>query len=273
VIRHSAIYEGTVVHRRFTPVEHRFRYRLFMLYIDLDELGAVFDGRLLWSRRRPAPGRFDRRDYHGDPDVPLHEAVRRTVHRETGIRPEGPIRLLTHARYFGHCFNPVSFYYCFDPDGKRVETVVAEVTNTPWSERHAYVMRRDDEDGDLRFAPEKVLHVSPFEGMDVTHDWRFTEPGPGLGVHMTSTRDGTRVFDAALGLTRSALTTRALNLALVRHPLMTARVVGAIHLEAARLWLKGAPFYPHPSKRMPAPPPGGAGASHEHHDLLADRSR
>ena len=141
----SCIYRGHVRHRRFTPVEHAFRYPLFMMYLDLDELPHVLDVHPLWSARRPAPAWFRRRDYHGDAAVPLDEAVRATVAEQTGSRPRGPIRLLTHLRYFGYCFNPVSFYYCFDEEDRRVETIVAEVNNTPWGERHCYVLPMSEE--------------------------------------------------------------------------------------------------------------------------------
>ena len=117
-----------------------FRYPLFMAYLDLDELPELFDGRLLWSARRPAVAWFRRADYLGAPGTPLDEAVRELVLERTGIGLDGPIRLLTHLRYLGHCFNPVSFYYCYDPPGERVRAVVAHVTNTPWGERHAYVL-------------------------------------------------------------------------------------------------------------------------------------
>ena len=136
----SCLYNGWVRHRRFAPRAHAFRYRLFMAYLDLTELDHVFRGRWFWSTRRPALAWFRRADYLGNPSVPLDQAVRDAVERDTGMRPRGPIRLLTHLRYFGHGFNPVSFYYCFDPADTRVETIVAEITNTPWAERHAYVL-------------------------------------------------------------------------------------------------------------------------------------
>src|SRR3954447_5669153 len=123
---------------------------------------------------RPPRGRlvrFERSDYLGDPRIPLDEAVRALVAERTGNRPAGPIRVLTQLRSFGYCFNPVSFYYCFDEAGERVQTVVAEVTNTPWGERHAYVVERRGP-GILKGDSEKVLHVSPFMGMDHRYDWR-----------------------------------------------------------------------------------------------------
>ena len=127
----SCIYEGVVRHARHRPVRHKFSFRLFLLYLDLDEIDAVFADRLFWSANRPAPARFRRADHLGDPDLPLDEAVRRLVRNRTGSRPGGPVRLLTHLSYFGYCFNPISIFFCFSPDGSAVEFLVMEVSNTP----------------------------------------------------------------------------------------------------------------------------------------------
>lgn len=223
-----------------------------MAYLDLDELPGLFDGRWLWSARRPAVAWFRRKDYLGDPAVPLADAVRELVTERTGVRPGGPIRLLTHLRYFGYCFNPVSFYYCFDSSGERVVAVVAEVTNTPWGERHAYVMpvAQPENRGTARVMRdrfEKRLHVSPLMGMDHVYDWRLTEPAERLLVHIESQAPtGERVFDATLSLHRRAITEWSLRRALVRHPLLTARIVARIYTHALRLKLRGATYFPHP---------------------------
>ncbi|KAA3624832.1 MAG: DUF1365 domain-containing protein, partial [Proteobacteria bacterium] len=176
----SCIYVGQVRHRRFAPARHGFSYRLFMMYLDLSELDRVFDGRWLWSATRPALARFRRSDYLGDPGVNLDTAVRDLVEARGVPRPTGPIRLLTHLRYFGYCFNPASFYYCFDAGGRFVEAIVVEVTNTPWAERHAYVLTAE-KNGDpvtcRNLALRKGFHVSPFMPMDIDYDWRFSDPG------------------------------------------------------------------------------------------------
>src|SRR5262249_12947006 len=139
----SCIYEGWVRHRRLTPVAHAFRYPLFMMYLDLDELDRVFAGRWLWSVTRPAIPRFKRADYFGDPSLPLKQAVLQEVQRASGRAPKGPVRLLTHLRYWGYSFNPISLYFCFAPDGETLDGVVAEVRNTPWGERKPYVLTRN----------------------------------------------------------------------------------------------------------------------------------
>ena len=231
-------------HRRRGPERHAFRYRLFMMYLDLGELPRLFDGIPGWSVERPNLASFRRRDYLGPADRPLDDCVRDLVERRTGRRPAGPVRLLTHMRYWGYCFNPVSFYYCFAADGRGVESVVAEINNTPWGERHAYVLQRDA--GGLRSRFAKEFHVSPFMPMEQEYDWHFGDPGRRLVVHMAN-REGDEVrFDATLALRRRSLRARALARVLCVHPLMTARVSAAIYWQALRLLLKRAPFYSHP---------------------------
>jgi DUF1365 family protein len=247
----SAIYRGTVRHRRATPVEHAFRYRVFMMYLDLDELPGLFDGRWLWSARGPAPAWFRRADHLGDPAEPLADSVRRLVLERTGLALTGPVRLLTHLRYWGYVQNPVSFYYCFDAAGVTVEAVVAEVTNTPWGERHAYVLTDGPAGSAGRSRFRKALHVSPFMPMGQEYRWRIEAPAERLDIHMQSVEAGERVFDATLRLDRVPLTGPALAKALFLFPWMTATVVFGIYWQACRLWWKGVPFHSNPRSQVP----------------------
>jgi uncharacterized protein len=246
----SCLYEGFVRHRRTSP-RHELRFPLFMAYLDLQELPALFDSSTLWSARRPALAWFRRADYLGDPQTPLREAVAALVAERTGIALEGPVRLLTHLRYLGHCFNPVSFYYCYDAPGEHVRAVVADVTNTPWGERHAYVMPVDSPQARpvMRGEFAKALHVSPLMGMEHSYDWRLTQPGERLSVHITSTHAGGELaFEATLALRRRELDASQLRRALLRYPALTMRLTAHIYAHALGLKLRGARWHPHPER-------------------------
>jgi DUF1365 family protein len=245
----SCLYRGWVRHRRYGSVPHELRTTLFMLQLDLDELPELFDGYRIASARGRALAEFRRSDHLGAPARPLAEEIRSLVGARIGVRPGGPIRLLTNLRHLGHCFNPVSFYYCYeDASAARVQAIVAEVTNTPWGERHAYVLRNDGPCGSImRGRFEKEFHVSPFMGMDHTYSWRLTPPGERLIAHIESERGGAVVFDATLSLQRRQLTPGALAQLLARYPLLTLRTVRQIYSNGLRLRLKGAPYFPNPS--------------------------
>lgn len=255
----SALYRGWVRHRRFLPRPHHFRLPLFMLYLDLEEIDSVFAGRWLWSARRTALARFRREDYLGDASTTLDDSVRTLVAASLGRRPAGPIRMLTHLRYFGYIQNPVTFYYCWDDTEASPVAIVAEITNTPWGERHAYVLseptRRTARSAtfDLR----KAFHVSPFMPMEIDYAWSFGVPGEHLTVHMENRaraagRGSSKLFDATLVLARQPIDGKGLATVLTRHPWLSARVALGIYWNAARLWAKKIPFHAHPAKRAAA---------------------
>lgn len=246
---HSCIYHGYVEHTRLQPLRHQFRYSAFMMYLDLAELDRVFRGSWLWSTRWPTVAWFRRRDHLGDPHLPLDVAVRDLVEQQTGTRPTGPIRLLTNLRYFGYVMNPVSYYYCFDQHDN-LQAVVAEIHNTPWGERHCYVItpwKDHSSDGVIRFEHQKAFHVSPFMPMDLRYHWQFNTPGPELDVKVSLSREKLHIFHAELTLSRLPLTGFNRMRTLVRFPFMTAKVVAAIYWQALRLRLKKFPYYAHPN--------------------------
>jgi DUF1365 family protein len=146
----------------------------------------------------------------------------------------------------------VSFYYCYASDGETLETIVAEVNNTPWNEQYCYVLPRALNMGRgsaWRFRPEKKMHVSPFIGMDVDYDWTFTQPADRLTVFMAASREQQRFFEASMNMLRTEITGRALARVLFAYPFMTVKVIVTIHWQALRLWWKRCPIYPHPRKR------------------------
>ncbi|CAB4932235.1 unannotated protein [freshwater metagenome] len=239
-----AIYRGLLEHRRLTPVEHAFALPVQMTLVDLDALPGAFDGLPLWSARRPAPVWLRRADYADGGSAPLAGVIRDLVRERTGATPEGPVRMLTNLRTLGYVFNPITVYLC-GVAGDAHEVVVLEVTNTPWGERHWYVLSG----AQARAAQfSKALHVSPF--LEMAGDYRFALEGPDEHLRMTLEllRAGIPVFQARLTLRRRTLTPRLAVRSLLERPFMTYRVTAEIHRQAFALWRKRVPFVPHPGR-------------------------
>ena len=244
----SCIYLGTLYHHRYLPRENKFTYMVFFMFLDLNELEQVFAGRWLWSVGRANLANFKRSDYLGPPELSLDQAVRDRVEKEFGERPDGPIRMLTHLRYLGHCFNPVTFYYCYNKADNDVAFIVVEITNTPWRERHSYVLCNNSQ-GDAkekRFQFKKAFHISPFMDMDFRYDWHFQDPGNSLFIHMENYKEQTKYFEAILKMKRREISGSSLAWVLLRFPAMTLKVLSMIYWQAFRLWLKKTPYYEHP---------------------------
>jgi DUF1365 family protein len=240
----SALYDGTIRHRRLAERSHSFCHRTSMLYLNLEEIDEVVGGVL--CRKRPGLVRFRRADYLGDPSKPLDSEVRELVRARLGVEATGPICVLTHARAFGHCFNPVSLYYCFDLCRGDLVALVADVTNTPWGERHAYVFRGTSGVRRLVGTEDKALHVSPFMDMDVRYECHATLPGDSLFVYFRAAKVGVPVLDANLRMRRRPLTKRLLLAETLRHPGGSRLVLALIYLHAAVLWVKGVRMRSHP---------------------------
>ena len=243
---HNYIFKGTIRHRRFFPFLQNFKYNTFMSFFDISEIENLFTKSIFWNVNKPAIVSYYRSDYHGDPSISLDQAIRRTVLEKQNINLDGPIKILTHLRYFGYCFNPVSFYYCYEKDGKNLKMIVAEVTNTPWNERHCYFIT-SKKNKSFRQNLKKEFHVSPFWDMGHDYDWYFSDVSESLSVNMINYKHKNKVFDATLTLnTRKKLTKLNLFKTAIRFPLITFIVFLRIHFQAFKLWIKGATFYNHP---------------------------
>ena len=245
---HSRLFEGTVRHRRHENGAHKFDYSLDLALLDLDELNDL-PSHLPWRGKRWAPRSFRRSDYFGAQDSDLKSAVRDRVLADLGFRPEGRILLLTQLRSFGYLFNPVSFYLCHDEDHQLV-AVIAEITNTPWRERHAYVLdaRSETPQAAYFWSFEKVFHVSPFHGMDHIYRWRLQLHKNGLVIAMVNEREDKRVFDVTLSGEFRGLQRQGVTRQVRRSPFQSQRLHLAIYWHALRLFLKRATFHRHPRK-------------------------
>ncbi len=250
----TALYVGHVSHRRFRPVEHRFRFPLFLAFLDIDRIPEDLEVSRLVSAGRFNWASFRQEDHLGDPALPLRDRLRLDALAHGLTLPDGPVFLLTHLRYLGYCFNPVSYFYCHDRDGA-LRLVLADVHNT-FGERHSYWMDAASAatgDGALRFDVPKSFHVSPFLSMDCSYRWTLTEPGGTLRVRVAETEAGVFTFDADLQLVRQPWTASSIRRTLFRFPWMTLKVIAAIHWEALWLWIKRVPVFTHPGK-APSPP-------------------
>lgn len=253
IVPRSAIYQGTIRHQRKIPVINQFEYAIFMMLLDLDELPELFDPYWFWSARKPNICSFNNKDHLKNllkNTQDFKKSVVDLVKEHKNITLSGPIKLLTHLRYWGYGFNPVSFYYCYDALGENIEVIVAEVNNTPWREQHCYIMSKEESVADdfnhQRYFFPKGFHVSPLMSMDFQYEWSFTMPSEKLWVHMKNWQNEKEYFNATLALTRKEITHESLAAILLKHPFMTAKVITGIYWQALRTRLKGAHFYPHP---------------------------
>jgi hypothetical protein len=247
----SALYSGWIAHRRFAPRAHQFRYRIGLLYLDLDEQEAVLGLSPLSGDSRFAPFSFRESDYlkaFTGTGLRLIDAVRQQVGQVIGHEPQGSICLLTQARSWGLAFNPVSFFYCHEADGQ-LAAILCEVTNTPWRERYHYVLPARAVEGlqsqHQHFAVAKAFHVSPFLPRDLEYRMSFSPAAQKLGVHMADWQGELKLFDATLNLQREALDRHSLHRYLRRFPWMTAKTCLAIYWQAVRLLLKRTPIFAH----------------------------
>lgn len=236
----SCLYRGEVMHRRLRPVPHRFTYRVFWLLLDLDELPTLATGARLLSVARPNLLSFRPSDHGPGDGTPLLPWALARLARAGIVLAQPRIRLLTFPRLLGYAFTPLSIFCC--EDGDRLAAVIYEVRNT-FGERHHYVLPAD---GGAAQACGKSFHVSPFLGMDALYRFRLAPPGERLALSIRQEDGRGPVMIACMRGKRLPLGDGSILSCLVRDPLMTPKVTVGIHLEALRLWLKGAQHFRRP---------------------------
>ncbi|NLS11457.1 DUF1365 domain-containing protein [Vibrio sp. SM6] len=245
----SRLYCGQVRHRRFIPVTHELNYSLFMLGIDLDELPQLEQTLWGFGQRWWHWARWRRQDYLGTGD--LKTCVQQKVAELTGEHVTGRVVAVCHLRYLGLYFSPVNFYYLYDEQGSW-RYLLAEVSNTPWNERHYYAINASAGANHCHWQHAKAFHVSPFNPIEQQYHWRLKPLGKHLSVSLACHQDE-KHFDATLAMSGTELTSRRLLKQLAKVPVQTLKVMLGIYWHALKLWIKGAPFYPHPNTASLAP--------------------
>jgi len=219
-----------------------------MLCVDLNELPHIFKPYWFWSSKSWNLAFFRRKDHLGDPKISLDISVRNLVEQKTGTRPQGPISLITHFCYFGYRINPVSFYFCFDKNKKNLDSVIAEINNTPWGEQHCYVFKCDpySKNKKDKFTFDKQFHISPFMSMNLKYVWYLSRPSNKFSVEMETWKNQKKILQVKFNTARTQISHASLGRVLIQYPLVTFKVLWGIYFQAFRLWLKKVPFHTHP---------------------------
>jgi DUF1365 family protein len=254
MIHPSCIYAGHVIHKRLRPRVHRLRYRVFWLLLDLDDIDRLSSKLRIFSRNHfNLIGFFDR-DHGAGNAVPLR-AQAETLLRKAGCRPDDvvAIKLLCMPRIMGYTFNPLSVYFCYRRDGA-LEAIIYEVHNT-FGERHSYVIPGYGATSKIEQSCDKEFYVSPFLGMDMSYTFQVSLPDAHVSIAIEGNERGDPVLAASLSGKRQELTDIALLKAFMTHPLLTMKVVIAIHWQALRLVLKGFHVHAHEPEVRPRSDP------------------
>ena len=237
----SAIYEGKLFHERIQPKSHKFTYSVFMMYCCLSELDEILALSPLWGKGRLNLARFCRSDFHGNPNLSLEDSVKNTVSEQLGFRPDGDVFVLANLRYFGFIMNPLVTYYCYNSSDQLV-AILAEVTNTPWGESHAYALKVGENDRVFKTEFKKAFTVSPFNVNDMKYSWQSNLPHKNLSISISAKENDRSIVNAALTLKQKDINASVMHSVLIRFPFHTLKVCLGIYWEALKLFVKGVPF-------------------------------
>lgn len=247
----SAVYEGTITHTRHDDIRHYFTYKIFMMYLDLSETAILEKLHPLWSfSGKKNLFYFRRRDYLDQKNSSLLDSIKNLIKKKGFSNQVSHVNMITHMRYMGYCYNPVTFYLVYKEKGDDVPLfIIVDINNTPWNERYPYVLKLNDSDKfPVRFNLKKVFHVSPFYPMDLEYDWTFDFQKDKIEINMDTYKQGNRCFNAHLNLKRTELNKQVMTRLFFKYPCVTAKTMLAIYWQASKLFFKKATFYTHPKK-------------------------
>jgi hypothetical protein len=237
----SGIYTGNVFHRRSVPKVHQFNYRIYLFWVKLKELDILTETVSGFSQNKSGISvvNFKREDYLGDAKIPLETAILKKMNTLSEVRVSGDVYMLGQIRTFGLYFSPVNFFYLRNAHGKYTH-MLAEVSNTPWNERHYYLV-----DLDKQSDCDKAFYVSPFNPMDMQYKWQVQQPAENIKLNLSCYKQ-TKHFEAAINMQKQPLTSATLRKSLLSIPSMTVKTVAGIYWQAIKLFLKRVPIYTHP---------------------------
>ncbi len=252
---------GNIRHHRYLPKPHQFDYSMYWSLLDLDLLSANCRKFKFFSKERWNIFSFRQKDFFNYENLSNKQSIQNLILNKTGRQFEGKVLLLSHLRFLGFNFNSVSFYFCINEQGE-LEHILSEITNTPWGERHPYLLSCDNssERGDCYiFNFNKEFHISPFVSMEMDYQWLFKIQNDQLRIHMkvikkssaenhdlASAKQKSKVIDVTFTGKHIPLSQNNLNSMILRHPFQPLKMVWRIYWQALKLWLKKTPFYLHP---------------------------
>ena len=254
------LFKGTVTHTRTSPIAHQFQYSFFQIWLDVERPELIDNISPFWSSKKHNLVRFNRHHYLPNNDnktQSLHQSICKKIQQQTNKHFQGKAYLLANLSYWGYCYNPVSFYFCYNPNGK-LEFILSEIHNTPWGERFTYVhdisssvnktssQRENKANDKLQFKFDKQFHVSPFMPMDLQYDWQFQTAKNKILISMNLHQKEQSIFNATLNLQGEELSSYQANKLPFNYPFMCFKVLFSIYWNALRLWFKGVTFFDHP---------------------------